>query len=423
MTAPTRVCPPLIDGDRLTRAEFERRYDAMPELKKAELIDGVVHMPSPVSFDRHASPHAHIVTWLGVYLSQTPGVRLGDNGTVRLTDDTEVQPDGLLLIFPGGQATIDSDDYILGSPEFVAEVAASSASVDRHAKLRAYQRAGVREYLLWRVDADVIDWLVLRNGTFQPLSAGVDGVLRSEAFPGLWLDAAALRRGDLAAVLAMLQRGLATPEHGACPAFARPERRRAAAMTAPTRVCPPLVNGDRLSRAEFERRYDAMPELKKAELIDGVVHMPSPVSFSRHSSPHAALIGWLITYQAHTPGVSVGDNGTVRLTEDTEVQPDGLLLIHSGGQATIDADDFVSGAPELVAEVAASSASVDRHAKLRAYQHAGVREYLLWRVDADVIDWLVLRGGAFQPLTAGPDGVLRSEAFPGLWLDPATACD
>lgn len=35
----------------------------------------------------------------------------------------------------------------------------------------------------------------------------------------------------------------------------------------------PLENGDRLSRFEFEHRYQAMPELKKAELVEGVVYI------------------------------------------------------------------------------------------------------------------------------------------------------
>ncbi|MFO0928435.1 MAG: hypothetical protein U0736_15645 [Gemmataceae bacterium] len=126
-----------------------------------------------------------------------------------------MQPDGLLLIHPGGQATIDADDFVSGAPELVAEVAASAPAWIDTPNYERISAPGVREYLLWRVDADVIDWLVLRGGAFQPLTAGPDGVLRSEAFPGLWLDPAALRRGDLAAVLAMLQRGLATAEHAA----------------------------------------------------------------------------------------------------------------------------------------------------------------------------------------------------------------
>jgi Uma2 family endonuclease len=207
--------PPLENGDRLTRAEFERRYDAMPELKKAELIEGVVHVPSPVRFEQHGRQHFDLIGWLSYYRAFTPHVSGADNSTIRLDLDNEPQPDALLLIDPaaGGQARISEDDYIEHAPELVAEVAASSVSYDLHTKLTVYRRNGVREYLVWRVLDQAFDWFVLRQGQFAPLPADVNGVLRSEAFPGLWLDSAALLRGDLAAVLTTLQQGLATPEH------------------------------------------------------------------------------------------------------------------------------------------------------------------------------------------------------------------
>ena len=124
---------------------------------------------------------------------------------------------------------------------------------------------------------------------------------------------------------------------------------------------PPLEPGDRLTRSEFERRYEAMPGLKKAELVEGVVHMPSPVRYRRHGRPHAMLIGWLIQYEAATPGVETADNSTARLDLDNEPQPDAMLLIdpRKGGQARISQDDYIQSAPELVAEVASSSASFD----------------------------------------------------------------
>ena len=112
----TMALPPLENGDRLTREEFEKRYAAMPEVKKAELIDGVVHMGSPVRFGKHSEPHAALLTWLGTYAAFTQGVRLGDNATVRLDSDTEPQPDALLRIEPevGGSSRISEDDYIEG---------------------------------------------------------------------------------------------------------------------------------------------------------------------------------------------------------------------------------------------------------------------------------------------------------------------
>jgi Uma2 family endonuclease len=209
--------PPLEPGDRLTRAEFERRYEAMPPGTKAELIEGVVHMPSPVRFQRHGQPHAHLVWWLVHYEMGTPGVATGDNSTTRLDLDNEPQPDAVLLIDParGGQARISADDYVEAAPEFVAEVAASSVSIDLHTKLHVYRRNGVREYLVWRVLEQQVDWFVLRAGQYERLAPDAQGVLRSEVFPGLWLDTVALLRGDLAGVLATLQRGLASPEHAA----------------------------------------------------------------------------------------------------------------------------------------------------------------------------------------------------------------
>jgi Uma2 family endonuclease len=209
--------PPLENGDRLTRAEFERRYDAMPQLKKAELIEGEVYMPSPVRHRRHGHPHTRLVTWLGNYELDTPGVEAGDNGTIRLDLDNEPQPDAFLIIQPerGGQARISEDDYIEGAPELVAEVASSSASYDLGKKLHVYRRNGVREYVVWRVLDRQVDWFVNQEGQFQPLLPAADGILRSTVFPGLWLDPAALVRGERARIKAVLQQGLNSPGHAA----------------------------------------------------------------------------------------------------------------------------------------------------------------------------------------------------------------
>jgi Uma2 family endonuclease len=207
--------PVLEPGERLTRDEFERRYSAMPNVKKAELIEGVVYMPSPVRWSGHAEPHSHLIGFLFYYKLHTPCVRIGDNGTVQFDDDNEPQPDGMLLLDPGcgGQASISSDDYVDAAPELVVEVSASSASFDLHTKKTVYLRKGVREYLVWRVLDRQIDWFVARGDTFELLVPNALGILRSEVFPGLWLDAAALIRGDLSAVVAALQQGIASPEH------------------------------------------------------------------------------------------------------------------------------------------------------------------------------------------------------------------
>lgn len=209
--------PPLEAGDEMTAAEFERRYNSMPELKKAELLRGIVYMPSPVRLDQHGEPHSDMIGWLTMYKAFTPGVRGGDNSTVRLDEKNEPQPDILLLIpqSAGGQSTVSADGYVTGAPELVCEVASSSRSYDLGVKLGVYRDFGVREYVVWRVGDDAIDWFVLRGDRYEPLSRGPDGIFRSEVFPGLWLDPAALIAGDLARVLAVVQQGAALPEHAA----------------------------------------------------------------------------------------------------------------------------------------------------------------------------------------------------------------
>lgn len=211
------VPPPLNTGDHLSRAEFERRYEASPEIKKAELIEGVVYVAPPVRVQQHARPHSDIITWLGVYRASTPRVLAGDNATVRLDNDNEPQPDGLLRLEPalGGQSRIGEDDYLEGPPELIVEIAASSAAYDLHSKRRVYQRSGVQEYLVVQMYEQWVDWFVLRDGVYEPLEADEGGVLRSETFPGLWLQPEALLAGDLATVLAVLGQGLASEEHAA----------------------------------------------------------------------------------------------------------------------------------------------------------------------------------------------------------------
>jgi Uma2 family endonuclease len=207
--------PPLNPGDTLSRAEFEQRYQAHPEIKIAELIEGVVYMPSPIRFGEHAEPHLWLATWLGVYVAATPGVRAGDNATDRLDFENEVQPDGLLRLEAalGGRSRLSEDSYLEGPPELIVEIAASSAAYDMHAKRRVYARNGVQEYVVAQMYEQRLDWFALREGVYETLTPGEDGILRSERFPGLWLQPAAFWSGDLAALLAVLQQGLASPEH------------------------------------------------------------------------------------------------------------------------------------------------------------------------------------------------------------------
>ena len=208
---------PVTSGDRLTRREFERRYAAMPENFKAELIEGVVYVASPVRFASHGEPHTHIITWLGVYCAATPGVSMGDNTTVRLDLFNEPQPDVLLRLEPkaGGHSQITPDDYIEGPPELIVEIAASSAAYDLREKKIVYQRSGVREYLIWQIYEQRLDWFYLHEDEYEPLLPAADGITRSQIFPGLHLDTTALLAGDMARVLAILQEGLTTDEHAA----------------------------------------------------------------------------------------------------------------------------------------------------------------------------------------------------------------
>jgi Uma2 family endonuclease len=209
--------PPLENGDRLTRPEFERRYHAMPELRKAELIEGVVYMASPLRFRPHAKPHGRLITWLGVYEAATPCIEMGIEPTVRLDIDNEPQPDGVLLISTesGGHSTLSEDEYVEGAPELVVEIAASSAAIDLGDKKRAYRRSGVQEYIVWQVFDQKIDWFQLQDGDYVLLVPDEQGVLHSQVFPGLWLNVEAMLRGEMRSVLAVLQTGIESAEHQA----------------------------------------------------------------------------------------------------------------------------------------------------------------------------------------------------------------
>jgi Uma2 family endonuclease len=213
----TILVPFLENGDRLNRYEFEKRYNAMPDLKKAELIEGVVYMPAALRYRSHGQPHGYIMAWLGLYCSATAGVELADNTTVRLDLDNEPQPDALLRIDSdlGGQSCVSDDDYIEGAPELIVEIASSSASYDLHDKLKVYRRNGVQEYIVWQVGDRKINWFSLQEGDYIALLSDELGIIRSRIFPGLDLPVAALLAGDLAQVLAEVQKGVTTDLHQA----------------------------------------------------------------------------------------------------------------------------------------------------------------------------------------------------------------
>jgi Uma2 family endonuclease len=213
---PASIIPPLTNGDKLTRYEFERRYNAVSKLKKAELIEGIVYiMPAALRFRSHGQPHGRILTWLGNYEAMTPGVALGVEPTVRLDLDNEPQPDAVLIIIPevGGQTRISEDDYIEGPPELVVEIAASSVAIDLHGKKQAYRRNGVREYIVWQVLDEKLSWFSLQEGEYLELAPNEEGVLQSRVFPGLWLAVNELLTGNMQVVLNVLQTGLQSVEH------------------------------------------------------------------------------------------------------------------------------------------------------------------------------------------------------------------
>lgn len=213
---PASIIPPLTNGDKLTRYEFERRYNTVSKPKKAELIEGIVYiMPAALRFRSHGQPHGRILTWLGNYEAMTPGVALGVEPTVRLDLDNEPQPDAVLIIIPeaGGQTRISEDDYIEGPPELVVEIAASSVAIDLHGKKQAYRRNGVREYIVWQVLDEKLSWFSLQEGEYLELLPNEKGILQSRVFPGLWLAVNELLTGNMQVVLNVLQTGLQSVEH------------------------------------------------------------------------------------------------------------------------------------------------------------------------------------------------------------------
>jgi len=206
--------PPLEAGDHLDQQTFHERYEAMPPDLKAELIGGVVYMPS-LAKAPHARNSGKIAQWLGFYEVSTPGVEVLDNATAILGEDSEPQPDSALRILEthGGQSEIDDDEYLIGAPELVVEVASSSASYDLHSKLRDYERYGVKEYVVVVVRQKAVRWFVHDGQKFIERAADTDGLFRSTIFGGLWLDPTALFARDLKRLRDVVESGLASPEH------------------------------------------------------------------------------------------------------------------------------------------------------------------------------------------------------------------
>jgi Uma2 family endonuclease len=205
----------LIEGQRLDQAQFHDRYELMPPGTRAELINGVVSMPSPVG-PEHGRAHVPALVWLSYYHENTAGVDVLDNTSTVMGAQSEPQPDALLRILPeyGGRTQTDRR-FVRGVPELVVEVAHTSRYTDLGPKLEDYERAGVREYLVRALEPDDVQWFVLRDGRFALLASGQDGIYRSEVFPGLWLDPDALIAGDTRRLRAVVDLGIATAPHAA----------------------------------------------------------------------------------------------------------------------------------------------------------------------------------------------------------------
>ena len=218
MSETTRTADPpqtLVEGQRLDQPTFHSLYEAMPPGTRAELINGVVLMPSPVG-PAHGRAHFPTIAWLSYYVENTPGVEGMDNTSTAMGIKSEPQPDVLLRILSdyGGRTRADRK-FVQGVPELLLEIAHTSRYTDLGPKLEDYERVGVLEYIVLALEPDQVFWFVLRNCHFMDLPTGLDGIYRSEVFPGLWLDPKALVAGDTRRLRAVLDLGCATPEHAA----------------------------------------------------------------------------------------------------------------------------------------------------------------------------------------------------------------
>lgn len=212
---PAPTLPPLENGDHLDQPTFHARYQQMPPEFHAELIQGVVYVASPLK-KPHSRGHNQVLRWLFAYEDATPFTEVGNNLSVLLGRKSEPQPDSFLFVVPEAQGqTRERDEYVVGPPELIAEISASTVSIDLHAKKEDYEKAGVQEYIVVAVSDQHVYWFVRRQNRFEELSPGPDGILRSEVFPGLWLDPLALLHRDWRRVYQVLQTGLASAEHAA----------------------------------------------------------------------------------------------------------------------------------------------------------------------------------------------------------------
>ena len=199
-------------GDNLTRQEFIRIWEHLPNLKQAELINGVVYMPSPVGLP-HGIVTSQISFWLSTYGMATPFCQNASNVTWFMQDSAP-QPNEFLRLLPevGGQSK-SGDKFPTGPPELAAGVASSSVAYDLHQKLNLYREAGVQEYLVVVIRKPALHWFQRVGTNYERMNPDDAGIIRSQVFPGLWLNSVALLNDDRQSVMATLQEGLRSPEH------------------------------------------------------------------------------------------------------------------------------------------------------------------------------------------------------------------
>jgi Uma2 family endonuclease len=206
--------PQLLNGDHLTAPEFERRYEAVQEDQRAELIEGIVVMSPPISSD-HGKANSLFDRLLGHYATATPRTAVAVNTSVRMDGRNEYQPDVMLWIETGNMSRLrmGANGVLEGRPELAVEIALSSRSYDLHEKKAVYQRNQVPEYVVWEVMDARIQWFILKKGEYVLSNERADGLHCSRIFPGLWLNLRALVSGDDKKVFRALDRGLKSAGH------------------------------------------------------------------------------------------------------------------------------------------------------------------------------------------------------------------
>lgn len=204
MTTAKSPGPELENGAVMTREEFHAAYVQCEGYERVELIEGVVYLPSPIKIESHARPQSLLLLWLSTYALGNPALLATGPASVLLDDLNEPEPDALLLRTTPGW--MSPDGYVVKAPELLVEIAATTKSRDLNQKKRAYERNGVKEYVVWRVADGAIDWFTLRDGSYRSRTPDSQGRIESEQFAGLVLDVPAALAFDSVRTLAALRR-------------------------------------------------------------------------------------------------------------------------------------------------------------------------------------------------------------------------